>query len=75
MDIQKYYQKIVVLKKNLVASPTINSFLDAHKEDLLTVLDDSSLSLTKPTKKSLLDTLQEKQSMLALQLQSVGLRK
>lgn len=75
MDIQKHYQKIVVLKKNLVASPTINSFLDAHKEDLLTVLDDSSLSLTKPTKKSLLDTLQEKQSMLALQLQSVGLRK
>ena len=75
MDIQKQYDKIITLKQTLKLSPTISAFLETSQEELFTVLDILSLWVTKPTKKSLLATLNMEQSKLSLQLQSLGFKK
>ncbi len=70
MDVQKQYDRIVHLKENLKWSPTLISFLESYKEDLLGTLRDSFIWTTKYTKKSLLELLDTEQSKLSLQLQS-----
>ena len=75
MSLQKQYDKVVKLQETLKASPKVTSFLDIYKQELFSLFDDTTLSVKKPTKKSLLDLLAVKQSNLALQLQSAHLKK
>lgn len=74
MSLQKKYDKVVKLQETLKASPKVASFLDIYKQELFSLLD-GQMSTKKITKKTLINLLDDKQSQLALELQSAHLKK
>ena len=69
MDVQKRYNEILSLKKQLQLNITMNSFLSNHQQELLRVLDTPVLDM-KCSKQALLALLDDEQSSLSIMLQS-----